>query len=172
MPPACTIPETVGHAKKASLVICNLQDTPLDELAATRVYARTDELMVLVMEKLGLSIPAFVLRRSLVVRGVVGPRGKLRVSVCGVDVDGTPASFLRSVRCVNNRRVVRSEPFDIDIRGQAEAGTKVELELQFMGHYGEPNLEIVFDYKGQANEEAIYGLDYNPITGQWDVRLA
>lgn len=169
VPPACDIPAAVGHSRKASLVICNLQDTPLDELAETRIHARTDELMVRVMQKLELPIPSFVLRRRLVVRGAVGAAGRFQVAVWGVDVDGTPASFLQSVRCANNRRLVRAEPFTVNFLGRPDAGTVVNLKLQFMGHYREPNLDITYTYRGRDSEEAAYGLEYDPVTGNWVV---
>ncbi|KAJ4420325.1 hypothetical protein N0V82_004424 [Gnomoniopsis sp. IMI 355080] len=169
VPPACEIPETVGQSRKASLAICNLQDTPLDELADTRIHARTDELMVRVMEKLALPIPLFVLRRRLVVKGIMGTGARFQIKVRGVDANGTSATFLQSVKCANNRRSVRAEPFDIDFRSRPDAGTEVTLELQFMGHYGEPNLHIKYMYGGQECAETVYGLEYNPITGNWVV---
>lgn len=170
VPPACDIPEAVGQNRKSSLVICNLQDTPLDELAETRIHARTDELMVHVMAKLELPIPSFILRRRLVIKGAaVGARGRFRITVHGVDVDGTPASFLQSVKCANNRRLVRAEPFDIDFRGFPDAGTQVQLELHFMGHYGEPNLDVTYTYGGLDIDEAVYDLQYDPATGKWVV---
>ncbi|KAJ4391518.1 hypothetical protein N0V93_005136 [Gnomoniopsis smithogilvyi] len=167
VPPACNIPETAGQSHKASLVICNLQDTPLDELAEIRIHAKTDELMVCLMGKLELPIPSFALRRRLVVEGATSTGGRFEVKVRGVDVDGTPASFLQSVKCANNRRVVRAEPFDIDFRSCPEAGTEVNLELQFMGHYGEPNLKMKYTYWARESEETVYGLEYDPATGHW-----
>ncbi|KXX73708.1 NAD-dependent protein deacetylase SRT1, partial [Madurella mycetomatis] len=59
--PANEVPEVVGSARRrgTTLAICNLQSTPLDGLAGWRVRAKTDELMVRVMEKLGWEIPGF-----------------------------------------------------------------------------------------------------------------
>ena len=56
--------QTVGE-KQQRLVIVNLQNTPLDGLATLRVYAKCDELTRLVMEKLQLEIPTFLLKRRL-----------------------------------------------------------------------------------------------------------
>lgn len=125
--------------------------------------------MVRVMAALAIPIPPFVLRRRLVVRSAPGARGRAGVLVCGEDVDGTPVSFLRSVRCLDSRRVVRSEPFRISFRGDLEAGAEVRLELEFMGNYGEPNLEIMYQYPGQDGEDAVYGLEYHHVTGEWNV---
>ena len=87
--------------------------------------------------------------------------------ISGVDVDGTPVTFLRSVKLANNRRTARSEPFNIMIRDELSPGMQFKLELEFMGHYGEPNLEIVHEYDGKGGERSLYFLEYNPQTGEW-----
>ncbi|KAK4155840.1 DHS-like NAD/FAD-binding domain-containing protein [Chaetomidium leptoderma] len=175
--PANEIPEAVGNSRRrgggAKLVICNLQATPLDGMAELRVHAKTDELMVRVMRELGMEIPGFVLRRRLAVTTVeVGGQGRgqrCKVVVSGVDVDGTPVSFLRSVKMVNNRRVVKAEPFAFDLRGDvAEEGLELQLELEFMGHYGEPNLELVHGVQdNELGVAVVYLLEYNPYNGEW-----
>lgn len=160
---------------KAKLVICNLQDTPLDGMADLRVYAKSDELMERVMRELGVEIPKFVLRRRLAVRVEDGAEGRggtkrSRVLVEGVDVDGTAVSFLRSVRLVNNRRVVKAEPFVFDLRGGDGDAERLELrlELEFMGHYGEPSLELVHELRvGEVGDIVLYVLEYDPGNGKW-----
>ncbi|KAK4207051.1 DHS-like NAD/FAD-binding domain-containing protein [Rhypophila decipiens] len=179
--PANEIPEIVGRRKKAAakLVICNLQSTPIDSFASLRVFAWTDELMVRVMEKLGVEVPVFVLRRRLVVEVKVDSGSERHsVRVYGLDVDDTPASFLKSVRLEYNRRCITREPFLINFRGglEEDLGMKLRLELEFMGHYGEPNLEIVHDLteaKEQDGElvKAVYLLGYNPQNGEWETTL-
>ncbi|WYZ33979.1 hypothetical protein EsH8_I_000255 [Colletotrichum jinshuiense] len=176
VPPACTIPESVGKRKPSrarpeggQLVICNLQSTPQDHLSELRVWAETDDLMVRVMEKLGLEIPEFVLRRRLIVEIEAVAEERFQVGVRGVDVDGTPATFLQSVRMEGNRRVLRAEPFVINFRGELEGGMEVKLQLEFMGHYGEPNLDIVQEYNGEEKLEIAYLLEYNPFNGEWKV---
>jgi mono-ADP-ribosyltransferase sirtuin 6 len=168
--PANEIPEMVGKRRRrgAKLVICNLQATPLDGMAELRVYAKTDELMVRVMRELELEIPAFVLERRLGVT-VERPGQKMRVRVEGVDVDGTPVSFLRSVRLANNRRVLKAEPFVFDLKGNAaDEGLGLTLDLGFMGHYGEPNLELVHEVREEEREgPVVYLLQYNPSNGEW-----
>ncbi|KAI0160965.1 DHS-like NAD/FAD-binding domain-containing protein [Hypoxylon sp. FL1284] len=176
--PANEIPEEAvaggrrkrGNGRKAArLVICNLQDTPLDTLADLRVYARADDLVERVMAHIGAPIPPFVLRRRLVVQteSAGGERRQLRVS--GVDVDGTPATFLRSVRLEHNRRAARSEPFVIGLREDPEPGAELRLELEFMGHYGEPTLDVVYEYGGDDDVPVLYLLEYNPQNGEWKV---
>ncbi|OBR04587.1 NAD-dependent deacetylase sirtuin-7 [Colletotrichum higginsianum IMI 349063] len=177
VPPACTIPESVGEKKRSRanpegglLVICNLQSTPLDHLSTgLRVWATTDDLMERVMEKLGLQIPEFVLRRRLVVELEAVGDERFQVEVRGVDVDGTPATFLQSVKMEGSRRWARAEPFVIGFRREPGDEMDVKLELEFMGHYGEPNLKIVQEYAGEGMLEVMYLLEYNPSNGEWNV---
>ena len=49
--------------EKQRLVIVNLQSTPLDHLAAMRVFAKCDDFTKLLMGKLALDIPKFELKR-------------------------------------------------------------------------------------------------------------
>jgi len=177
VPPASEIPEGVvereGGGKKGKggkggeLVICNLQETYLDDRAGVRVWARADELMERVMEKLGVEVPKFVLKRRLVVdverMDAGGERHK--VSLRGVDVDGTEVSFLKSVRMEGMRRVMKEEPFAISFRRALEVGDVFEVEVEFMGHYAEPNLVIKHVYGGETG----YLLEYDPSTGEWKV---
>ena len=139
----------------------------MDELSNLRIYSKSDDLMTLVMKKLDIPIPPFILRRRLVVELESKDDQRHQLTVRGVDVDGTPVTFLRSVKLEYNRRVVRSEPFVISLRGDLDSGMQLKLELEFMGHYGEPNLEIVHEYQKESNTTALYLLEYNPQTGEW-----
>ncbi|KAK5662255.1 hypothetical protein OQA88_8160 [Cercophora sp. LCS_1] len=164
--PANEIPETVGERKGAKTVIVNLQSTPVDGVAEFRIAAKADEVMRRVMEGLGLEIPPFVLRRRLVVE--VNAKG---VTLRGVDVDGTPVTFIKSVRMPGNRRVASKEPFTIGWRGELEVGKEVEVEMEFMGHYGEPNLTIKHVYGGEEGGK-LYHLSYSPTSREWVVEVA
>ncbi|KAK4221544.1 putative mono-ADP-ribosyltransferase sirtuin [Podospora fimiseda] len=177
VPPANEIPETVGRKKKGDLVICNLQETPIDFLCGEdmRIWGKTDELMEMVMKELGLEIPEFILKRRLVVK-VEGDIEKERLSVRigGVDVDGrTPATFLQSVKLEGNRRPAKVDPFVIGFRmdNLGEEINKLKLELEFMGHFNEPNLvvehEVDWESEDTLGREVMYFLDYNPLTGEW-----
>ncbi|TGJ80923.1 hypothetical protein E0Z10_g7827 [Xylaria hypoxylon] len=149
--PSNEIPETVGRKRGAKLVICNLQSTPIDGLSDIRVFAKTDDLMIRVMAKLDLPISAFILRRRLVIQMETGENERQQLAVRGIDVD------------------VRSEPFTISLRSCPEPGTKMKVELQFMGHYNEPNLEVEYGYEGEGDIESHYLLEYNPSDGEWTV---
>lgn len=170
MSPANEIPEVVGQRKTGKLAICNLQSTPLDRLTDLRVYSKTDDLMIRVMEKLDIPIPTFILHRRLMVE-LSSTDDRHQLKVYGVDEDGTPATFLQSVKLGYNRRVLRSEPFLFNFRGSLDPGLELKLELEFMGHYGEPNLEIVCEYQPGSNMQTLYLLDYDPLTGKWKTSI-
>jgi mono-ADP-ribosyltransferase sirtuin 6 len=163
--PANQIPEMVGQRKEAKLAICNLQETPIDELSDFRIFSEADILMSKVMEQLDLTIPPFILRRRLEVKVETQQEDRHRVTATGVDSDGTPASFLQSVRLEGSRRVAREEPFTMHVREVLQPGSQVKLELEFMGHYNEPNLDLVHNYNGE--EEVLYILSFNLQNGQW-----
>lgn len=180
--PSIVVKGEAGKAKKGKgkgkLVICNLQETPLDVLTkegGLKVGSKADEFMELVMENLGIAIPEFILRRRLVVSYFKGKRGKQELSIQGIDIDFTPVTFLKSVKSVYNRRPATTEPFLIPFRDELGEGTEVRLELEFMGHYGEPNLEIGYIIPGvdggkEGWGNSLYFLEYNPGNGEWKVR--
>ncbi|KAJ5404484.1 hypothetical protein N7509_004355 [Penicillium cosmopolitanum] len=165
--PANSIPEIVGEAKGAKLAICNLQETPIDNLTDIRVFSEADVLMTKVMEKLNLPIPPFVLRRRLAIKVETQDEDRHRITATGVDTDGTPMSFLQSVRLEGSRRVARAEPFVILVRESLQPGSQLKLDLEFMSHYDEPNLELVHEYNGE--EEALYILEFNVENGEWTI---
>jgi mono-ADP-ribosyltransferase sirtuin 6 len=165
--PANTIPHSVGERKGGTLAICNLQETPSDDVADFRIFSEADILMTKVMEKLDLPIPEFILRRRLTVKVESQEEDRHKVTATGVDGDGTPHNFLKSVRLEGSRRVARAEPFTIHVRDVLQPGAQLKLELEFMGHYNEPNLELAYQVEGE--EEALYLLEYNPQTGEWAV---
>lgn len=65
--PAADMPAETAK-KGGKLVIVNLQKTPLDSVAALRINAMCDDVMVLLMKKLSLNIPEFQLERRVVLR--------------------------------------------------------------------------------------------------------
>jgi mono-ADP-ribosyltransferase sirtuin 6 len=142
-----------------------LQKTEIDDITDYRIFTETDILMVKLMEKLDLPIPPFILRRRLIVKVETQEEDRRKVEVTGVDSDGTPVTFLQSVRLEGSRRVARTEPYIIHVRDAVQPGSELRFDLEFMGHYNEPNLEIV--HLDNGNEEALYLLEYDPQTGKW-----
>lgn len=169
--PANSIPEIVGRSKKGKLIICNLQSTPLDDVAdkKLRVHARTDDLMTRVMGKLGILIPPFILRRRLIINMKSQTSDRHQITVSGVDVDDTPASFLQAVKLEGSRRAMRTEPFVLSLRADLDIGATVKIELEFMGHYSEPNLVVEHQFPGQGGGTSLYLLEYDVWTRSWEI---
>jgi len=162
--PANGIPTITGKRKGAKLVICNLQKTPLDRMASARIWAKADDLMIRVMRHLDLAIPAFVLRRRLGVKFTPKARG-CQLLVTGLDLDGTPATFLQTVKV--ERRTAKAEPYVFELREGLEMGMETRVELQFMGNYAEPNLVISHLYQSEADLSSTYLLSYDPQGAMW-----
>lgn len=55
----------------------------------------------------------------------------------------------------------------MNFRGSLDALVQLKLELKFISHYGEPNLEIVHNYRPKDDLQTVYLLEYNPHTGAW-----
>lgn len=122
--PAADMPAVVGKKKDASLVIVNLQKTPLDSLAAIKINALCDKVMEMLCEKLKLKIPEFVLQRQVRVL----KSSKQTISVQGIDLDGLPYSLFKEVSFdVNGKEQCKltKEPFQIQCKGDISKGYAV-----------------------------------------------
>ncbi len=186
--------------KKAGgrLVICNLQRTPLDDMADLRIFARCDEFIKLVMQQLRLEVPPFILHRRVIIESEHEVKKKkreaIRLAIRGVDVDGIPSSFLHHVDWMNRAWMEREgsvrkaaasldvEPFSIqlertrnvrkDVDDDTFGSLDIDLRLVFMGHYNEPSLTLTHTVGGVRSQSSsvLYLLDYNPLTGEWRVK--
>jgi hypothetical protein len=150
--PACNMPEGVGRKPNGRLVICNLQKTPYDSIAAIRIYSKTDDLMNAVMQRLNFPIPPFVLSRRMKVT-----QTNDELIIQALDFDGTPATIFSVITCGNTE--YHNEPFKIKTTPPTTA-----ITLHFYGHYNEPSLpfSINTDIK-----ERFFDIHYDPLTGQW-----
>ena len=158
--PACDLPRDTAR-RGGKLVIVNLQRTPLDDRAHLRIFARTDDVMRMVMAKLGVQIPPFLLRRHLLVKQEATSRGKL-VALSGISDDGLPVTFIKSLAAHGHR--IEGEPYQIALKGGDAA--ELPLRLEFFGHYNEPVLPLAVPLAG-APAATYFDLAYNPLTGEW-----
>jgi len=189
--PACTLPE-LTRKNSENLVIVNLQNTPLTDMANFQIYAKTDVVMEEVMKRLGYSIPEFRLHRKLLIG--YSPQD-LQFYCRGADVDDTTLEmdFIHSA--------VWSEPRLFNGQGMRHAGQNVTTpiprntlaskkvqhkmgmsniegrvcvmtELVFKGHYREPNIQLKCDFtqvfKKHQRVEWLWHLTYNPYSFQWE----
>ncbi|KAF5551240.1 NAD-dependent deacetylase sirtuin-6 [Fusarium mexicanum] len=162
VPPASGIPETCGKSKRSKLIICNLQETFMEGLADMHVWAESDVLMTRVMDRLGYTIPSFILKRRLVIKLERDAHDRHIIVLTGVDDDGTPVTYLQSVKLEDSRRIVRSEPFSFVFREGLGTGAEVKFALEFMGHYNEPNVVIDYSVSEEDGAERVYDLSYDP----------
>jgi len=51
---------------------------------------------------------------------------------------------------------------------EAQNVNKFKIELQFMGHYKEPNLDIKYT---RSADPTVYELNYDPRYRKWDVNI-
>jgi mono-ADP-ribosyltransferase sirtuin 6 len=131
--PAADIPEEV--AKRGKLVICNLQQTPLDDCASLAIYAKCDDVMLgLANDRLSLDIPPFKVRRQLQFTSKPSHQNSnhYTITITGLDESSDiPYLFIQAIDVTitdekNNvatvfQRKVDSEP--IVIQFEAKEGT-------------------------------------------------
>ncbi len=112
--PAADMPSTTA-SKGGKLVVVNLQKTPLDGEAALVIHGMCDDVMRLTMQKVGLEVPPFMLKRTVKVKMVGDPKGKKLLSVEGVDSDGTPYSLFKKALLDFEKSsiTVEKEPFSV-----------------------------------------------------------
>lgn len=169
--PACEMPgncalnsnlllETVAKNGN-NLVICNLQKTPYDSDACLRIFGKTDDVMKLVMQELGLDIPKWKL-----VRRVLIGHEKGRLYVRGIEPDGTPATIFKKVEI--EKLTLQQEPFEVSDT-VAKEGTDVKITLHFFGHYNEPSIKL--KHKLKRHQYVLYKLEYDPFTRTWEIDL-
>jgi mono-ADP-ribosyltransferase sirtuin 6 len=172
--PACDQPRSTAR-KGGNLVICNLQKTPLTNMATMQIFAKTDTVMEMLMERLSMPIPQFRLLRRIVfgssdkpghvyARAVDVHDPTLEVAhVCAVDWngDGVPQKML-------------ADPMAAVARNQGshrhEGGTNLKsvvAKVHFVGHYQEPALDLKLDLSTTDPVDVL--LSFNPYDGSWSV---
>jgi hypothetical protein len=78
--------------KGGRLVIINLQKTDMDRLCALRIFAKTDQVMSMVMAKLKMQIPRWQLKRELIVYHRHNPQASATSSSASSSSSSTPSS--------------------------------------------------------------------------------
>lgn len=180
-----------------NLVIVNLQNTPLTESADMHIYGRTDEVMTMVMERLGYVIPEFRLHRKLILGAVTDPEDEEKIILYarGADTED-PSLEMDFIQAMNWTQCnIRPIPFlalehplsevtsDIPINSlttriqrdvipyEENHYCDIEVELSFRGHYEEPDLTLELDATPLLDNglrvEYLYTLEFNPYTKEW-----
>jgi NAD-dependent SIR2 family protein deacetylase len=174
--PACEIPEKVAKMRQ-KLVICNLQKTPVEDLATLNIHAKCDDLMQAVMNKLGIEIPKWKLVRKVVLKHEIN-HNQLSLLVQGVDRDDAnlPSSIFKKVALsVDDEEtfIGEEEPFifkDISLMGVADDRTghiTANIKFHFRCHYQEPALKMECQIPlSQKKGSSFFELMYHP-GGEW-----
>jgi len=179
--PARDMPFEIGikrHIKTSQLCIVNLQKTPLDKVSSIRIFGKTDQFSQLLMKKLNIDIPQWRLDRFAVISVKDGNNDKKIIKMYACDSDGTRYDiFSKCILRLNDKELIQEtdDPkkslefavFNVDKWGQ----NKMELEMEFMGHYKEPNLCINLNeyLMNDHNQAIILNMEYNPFKREWIV---
>jgi len=175
--PAADIPASVAARSDASLVIVNLQKTPLTEIAAFQIYAKTDVVMQMLMAHLHLPVPHFRLRRRIDLCAQDDAAGGTCVGARGVDLEdpSLPVSILRRVvACAGTDHKATS-----DVEAEHDgAGTHHmmlpagqafrQVRLDFFGHYREPSCTLPLGPLLAAGRLCL-DLEFDPVALAWAI---
>jgi len=159
------------------LIICNLQKTPLTSMAEFQIFAKTDVVMEMLMERLSYSVPPFRLVRRVIL-GITAEELYAKAvdvhdptvevyHICAVDWDGkgVPEQALR-------------DPMIAAAQGGAHRRAVAGIKLQnlrpclhFVGHYNEPPLQLAADLSGSEGSTSPKVLDllltFDPYERTW-----
>eukprot|EP00419_Tripos_fusus_P004630 CAMPEP_0172674472 /NCGR_PEP_ID=MMETSP1074-20121228/12755_1 /TAXON_ID=2916 /ORGANISM="Ceratium fusus, Strain PA161109" /LENGTH=465 /DNA_ID=CAMNT_0013491883 /DNA_START=62 /DNA_END=1457 /DNA_ORIENTATION=- len=162
--PANAQPEITAR-NGGKLVIVNLQKTPLDKHATMHIFAKTDLVMGMLMERLGIQIPTFQLLR----RVIVGKRtqSQMEVYVRAVDIH-EPSIPTDHVHAVEWDIAGPSKDFpdkkEHRMRPRADVAEVVPT-LMWRGHYREPPTPVPVSLGAALAVNVL--LAYDPYRLSW-----
>jgi mono-ADP-ribosyltransferase sirtuin 6 len=157
--PSCDMPRATAKKRGGKLVVVNLQRTPLDDLCALRIFARTDTVIRGLMERLGVAVVPWTLKRRIAL-SVEGSTLVLR----GVDAfqDGLRATLFKSVTVGRTKKT--ADPLVFTGLDAEKKGVH-EVHLEWQGHYAEPDYCLRWP-AGQQGQWYV-SLSYDPDMGSW-----
>ncbi|XP_062516741.1 uncharacterized protein LOC134192074 isoform X2 [Corticium candelabrum] len=175
--PAALVPKEV--AKQGKLVICNLQQTPLDDCASLVIHAKCDDVMVGIAKKLQFEIPPFKVPRRLQFTSKPSQEhGRYVVSINGLDESSDiPYSFIQEIEVaifskknavLKTHLKVKSEPIELEFKAVQGAACNATIRVHFHGHYGEIPLELDNNFVCGQSQKTVWKMAYNPLTGIWE----
>eukprot|EP01016_Furgasonia_blochmanni_P015296 TRINITY_DN182_c0_g2_i1.p2 TRINITY_DN182_c0_g2~~TRINITY_DN182_c0_g2_i1.p2 ORF type:complete len:165 (-),score=23.65 TRINITY_DN182_c0_g2_i1:60-554(-) len=150
------------------------------KMAALNIHAFIDDVIVLLMQKLGLEIPKFVLKRYFGVskHEIKDAKGKKTDDMLlfrGLDSNGDPYTLFPKIELKSKGKSVLldKEPFALKSGKGIELNEpNVDVTLHFQGHYGEGPLKIGVNLSTlQLQQEVVYGMDFDPALGTWTVNM-
>jgi NAD+-dependent protein deacetylase SIR2 len=143
--PAADMPKECA-ANGGSLVIVNLQKTPLDSIASLCIYGKCDEVMALLMKKLDYQIPSWQMKKRLAVEL---SDDKKSLTLGGVDSNGSPYVLYKQIKVSGLSAAPKvfsntsKAPYKITL--PEELPGYFDIELTHFDHYAEGTLTIRVD---------------------------
>jgi NAD-dependent SIR2 family protein deacetylase len=148
----CNALEDIQRKRRGALVVVNLQTTPYDKACKVRIFANCDEVMELLMPKLGLTIPTWTLSRfvrfernaaamptELIVRGTE-ETGTMNYNfakqIAVFAADGT------LIGKASPDKAALFRPLQVALRRPLAEGEQVTVKFAFQGHNDEPVCEV------------------------------
>ena len=171
--PACSLPLQVIQ-NGGNFVMINLQKTPLDAYACLCIHAKTDDVMKLLMKKLGYDVPNYTVKRKLQVT-LDAPHNL--VSVAGLDTNGAGFTICKKVTVKGlGKTATDVNVFDHDKKNQpyrasinnTKAFDSFELQLEFFAHYKEPNMNLTVPLDMLADKGSLnFHMEYDLYQKKW-----
>ena len=153
------------------MVIGNLQKTPLYTVATVNIHAFSDAIMEGLMERLGIPIPQWIVRRRiLITRENTSDNNKYEILIEGRDPDKTdiPFTLFKSIQVNSEGKKLTQmnhEPFTFEI--SKKDSNPINIQLHFFGHYNEIPFDLNYTNASSIPREEQFYLFYNPMIGQW-----
>ena len=146
--------------------IINLQKTPHTPIA-TQIYAKIDDVLGLLMNKLNMAVPAFTLKRhARFTLSTNASNGKEYLAAAGIDENGGPYTIFNGVH-LNGEKMAKI-PLKDSEKGDAAI---YEAIFKFQGHYNETDLSIQVRRALFKNGRLEITMVYNPHAGAWELVL-
>lgn len=158
--PACDQPANTANLG-GKLVIVNLQKTPLTDLAAFQIYAKTDDVMRLLMKRLEIPIPEFRLLRRIVF-STFEKEGYACTKAVDPHNPVLEVDHIKSIKWCDKAKDLRKVPLSVFQNEQAKA------TIFFQGHYHEPAFDVEVDLSSSGLVDIV--LAYDPVQRVWEVR--
>ncbi|CAF0801125.1 unnamed protein product [Adineta steineri] len=168
--PAADVPLRVAR-RNQKLVIGNLQRTPLYTMATVNIHAFSDTIMQGLMERLGIPIPPWIVRRRVrVTRESTSDNKNYEILIEGRDPDNTniPFTLFKSIQVDSEGKTIKQmnrEPFIFEI--SKKNADPINIQFHFFGHYNEIPFNLNFTNINDVPQEDELYLFYNPMIGQW-----
>lgn len=140
-------------------------------MANVNIHAFSDTIMQGLMERLGISIPSWIVRRRVrVTRERTSDKNHHEIFIEGRDPDQTeiPFSLFKSIQVQTgegNAKELTKEPFAFRI--STKNTDSILIRLHFFGHYNEVPFDLNYSNVTEILEMEEFYLFYNPLKGQW-----